>query len=330
MLLSIENILIFCLACALAASIGTSNISVAMSPSYSARVMRRKYLIILGSAAIFLGAYFLGSNVLKTISKGIVFEGTFDTKINAFTFYINSILFLILANYLHVPISTTEIVVLSVVGIGIYEKSLNTEKFLQIVLWWIATPFVIFVIAYLFEKLIYLKIVDLLSKIRENTKIVFIIKTFTVGMGVYFSFSAGTNNAANSFGIVSAYKITGIKESLFFAGLFMALGGLIFSKNIIKTVGTKITNLGLLRAAFLQFVEGTFLIIASILGIPVSVNQTITSGMMGIEFARKGKKAIENKFIITIILFWTIVPALSVLTSLSIRKIFESFKSFFV
>jgi PiT family inorganic phosphate transporter len=138
--------------------------------------------------------------------------------------------------------------------------------------------------------LIYLKIVDLLSKIRENSKIVFIIKTFTVGMGVYFSFSAGTNNAANSFGIVSAHKITGIKESLFFAGLFMALGGLIFSKNIIKTVGTKITNLGLLRAAFLQFVEGTFLIIASILGIPVSVNQTITSGMMGMSLLAKAKK----------------------------------------
>jgi phosphate/sulfate permease len=109
----------------------------------------------------------------------------------------------------------------------------------------------------------------------------------------------------------------------------MALGGLIFSKNIIKTVGTKITNLGLLRAAFLQFIEGTFLIIASILGIPLSINQTIISGMMGIEFARKGKKAIENKFIITIILFWAIVPILSVLTSLSIRKIFENFKSFF-
>jgi phosphate/sulfate permease len=66
------------------------------------------------------------------------------------------------------------------------------------------------------------------------------------------------------------------------------------------------------------------------LGIPVSINQTIISGMMGIEFARKGKKAIENKFIITIILFWATFPILSVLTSIGIRKILESFKSFFM
>jgi len=319
------DILLIALASALAVSIGTANAAVTMAPSYGARVARRRILLPLAGLSIIMGAILVGHNVMHTVGKGLIPQETLLLPQVPLAFFINSFFFITLSNVFHIPISTTEIVVLSIAGIGIAFDTLNTGKLLKILIWWTLTPVLMILIAYLFEKKVYFYLVDVIAKIKDNTKIVLLVKVFTVCMGMYFAFSAGANNAANSFGIIVGKGTLSLGKGLLFAGVFMASGAVLFARNIVKSVGEKITYLGLLRASVLEFFEATFLLIASLLGIPVSVNQTITGGMIGIEMARKGvKKAlVENNFIQRILVFWILSPLTSMLTVIGILKIVE-------
>ncbi len=324
-----ENLLI-ALAGALAISIGVANSAVAMAPSYGAKIARRRILLPLAAISIIAGAVLFGENVMHTIEKGIVPKETFFSPHVPLAFFINSFFFITLSNILHVPISTTEVVVLSIAGIGIAHDNLNTQNILKIVLWWILGPISVYLISYVFEKRFYFSLVDVIAGVRNSKVAVFLVKVFTVLMGMYFALSAGANNAGNSFGIVAGKGIVTEKEGLWFAGIFMAIGSVIFAKNIIKSVGEGITSLGLLRASVLEFLQGTFILVSTLLGIPVSVNQTLTAGMIGIETARQGvKKSIkENKFIQRIVFFWIAIPLISIFTSIAILKILEKIKLF--
>ncbi len=312
----VYDLVVIILAVSLATVIGISNVSVAMSASYGANALPRRFLVILGSISILLGAILLGERVLNTIGKGIVSQEILKLPYSTLAIFLNSLFFLTMANIFHLPESTTQIVVVAIVGIGLSEGGLNAEKFLHILAWWVAGPIATFIIGYMFEKRLYFQILEIVAKLRDDKKIIYSIRLINVAMGCYFAFSAGVNNAGNSFALVFSNNIMDARESSSIAGLFMGLGALLFSKNIMVSIGTKITHLGLLRASFLSFMEGNYLLLASFLGIPVSVNQTITSAMLGIEVAKKGKRAFtENKYIRRILLFWLVIVPLVSLTS---------------
>ena len=62
------------------------------------------------------------------------------------------ILSILAANKFKIPIATTHIVVCTIFGIGLGFNTLNIEKMIEIVAWWIATPIAIWLLNYLIGK----------------------------------------------------------------------------------------------------------------------------------------------------------------------------------
>lgn len=297
----------------LSSLMGGENGSTTMAPSYSAGVLNPRKLTILSGIAIMAGAILVGKNVVLTLGKKLVPPDILRQDFYTLCYYLNSSIYIALAVFFKVPIATTHMVTLTVVSIGLYSGELNYQRFFYILKWWIFTPFVSFLSAYLFEKYLYFRVIDFSSRFDVN-KVKNAFRFFVVLSGIYFAFSAGANNLANSMGIVSVRFNGNFYDLVLIVGsVFFGFGSFAFSPRILKAVGERIFKLGLLRASVLQFMDGTITLIASILGIPVSINETITSGFIGVSCARDGfKRTFSKKYIIMIFFFWFVIPWIAI------------------
>ena len=312
-------------ALALSSLIGGENGSTTMAPSHSAGILTPRKLTIISGLAIFLGALLLGKEVATTIGKKLTPPQILAQDKYTLVYYINSTFYLLLAVIFRVPIATTHMATLSVVSIGLYTGTLNTQKFFHILKWWFFTPTAAFLFGFLFEKFLYFRIVNFSSRFAVETIRKF-LKIGVVATGAYFAFSAGTNNLANSMGIVIVRTPDFGSKVLALGAFFFGLGAIVLSPRILKAVGKKIVELGLLRASFLQIMEGTIILSASILGIPVSINETIVGGMIGIACARDGfKKTFSKSYLLQIAFFWFFIPWIALSTGLALCWIFNSF-----
>lgn len=293
----------------LSSLIGGENGSTTMAPSHSAGVLNPRLLTILSGIAIMLGALLIGKNVAITIGKKLVPPDILKQNLYTLCYYVNSSIYIALAIFFKVPIATTHMVTLTVVSIGIHTGELNSQKFFNILKWWLFTPTLAFVGGFLFEKYIYFRLVDFSAR-YDIEKVRNVFKFFVVASGTYFAFSAGANNLANSMGVISVRFDNSYYDFILTIGsLSFGFGAVLLSPRILRAVGEKIFKLGILRASVLQVMEGTIILFASILGIPVSINETITSGIIGISCAREGfRKTLTKRYIVTIFFFWFIIP----------------------
>ncbi len=299
------------LAFSLAVTIGGSNGGTVMAAPYSARTLSPRQLCLISGVAIFLGAFFLGKNVLVTLGEKLAPSFILSQNGATLTFYINSIVYILLANILKVPIATTHIVSLSIVGIGIATDHLYLTKFIVVVCWWIATPAIAFILGYIFEKFLYFRILNFAAK-WDIRFLRMLFRFLIVVAGAYFGFSAGANNLGNSVAFLYARGYP-LDRSVLLGALFMFIGSQLFGPSIAKKAGTKIVELGLLRAIYLLSMEATIILIASFFGIPISINETMTAGMIGISAARGKLK--ENIYIRYIAFFWFAIPWIGLATA---------------
>ena len=103
--------------------------------------------------AIFLGAVIGGSEVAKTIGSGIIPQNLLTAKV-VLIILSSAALSLFIANLIGIPLSTSEITVGSIVGVGIAQQALYINNILVIAAFWVIVPAVAFTIAYILGKVI--------------------------------------------------------------------------------------------------------------------------------------------------------------------------------
>ena len=166
-----------------------------------------------------------------------------------------------IANLLKIPIATTHIVVCTMIGIGLALKEINLFKVTEIVIWWIATPLILWFSNYLIGKHLYLKIINWLASHSDEERINKILKYSLVISGCFIAFFAGSNNSANAAGPIVAINLLSASDGALLAGFFMALGALLFGGRILETVAKEITDICLIREyRFILLVESCFLL----------------------------------------------------------------------
>ena len=162
--MSILVIIALILSVFLAVNIGANNSAASMATSYGAGVRSKRQAVILIAIFSLLGAVIAGAPVVQTMGKGIVPSVILSNNVGlVFIIILIAIVFISWANIVKVPIATTHAIVCAIVGIGLFTGSLNSEKFFQIVIWWIAGPVALFLINFLIAKYYYFKIIHYLA-----------------------------------------------------------------------------------------------------------------------------------------------------------------------
>jgi len=143
----------------------------------------------------------------------------------------------------------------------------------------------------------------------------------------YIAFAHGANDVANAVsplaGIWAIYHegLIGLKAEvpiwiLVMGGTGIVIGLAVFGKNVIDTVGKKITNITPSRGFAAGFSAATIVLIFSKLGMPVSTTHTLVGAVIGVGLAR-GIGAIDMRVVNKILMSWVItIPAAAIVTAI--------------
>ncbi|MBB5172343.1 inorganic phosphate transporter [Texcoconibacillus texcoconensis] len=299
-----------------AMNIGASGAAATMGPAYgSGAVPRKRIALWLVAIGAFLGAIIGSHEVVTMVGEGIIPAQSLTVEI-AFVILLSSTLTLFLANILGIPLSTSEVTIGSIVGVGVAFQTLYVQNILIIVSLWVIIPIVAFTIAWIFGKLInyFQTRKGGREPIGKKKKwLVFLL----IAVGVFEAFAAGMNNVANAIGPVIGAGLLDETTGIWLGGAFLALGALFLGGKVLETNGKKITSLSVVQGITVSGTGGTLVTIASLFGIPVPLTQVTTSAIVGIGTADNGFQLWHQTVIKKIVKVWVVSPVFALVFSYS-------------
>jgi sulfate permease len=298
----------------LALNIGANNSAASMATAYGAGVRTKREATVMIAIFAVLGALLAGAPVVKTLGNGLVPGAIFSAHIGlVLVIFIIAAFFISWANIARVPVATTHAIVCAIVGVGLYSKSLNGEKFFEIVVWWVITPLVALLMNYLIAKYLYLKTLQSLTERFSESSINKILSVLITVSGVFVAFSAGANNSANSVGPLVGLGLMNANVGAVMAGVAMGVGAMLLGGRVLDSVGKGITEICILRAISVEFTGAAIILTASIFGVPVSLAEIVTSGIIGFSLAQQGfSVTAQNRHVVRIAFFWFVIPFVAV------------------
>ncbi|WP_308637333.1 inorganic phosphate transporter [Paenibacillus silvisoli] len=296
-----------------AMNIGASGTAASMGAAYGGGAINRKWIaLVLAAVSVFLGAYLGGGEVVKTISQGIIPSDLLTVELTI-TIIAAACLTLFIANMMAVPLSTSEVTVGSIIGVGVVYNQLYLGKILFIVSAWIILPFLAFLISYLLGKAI--QPIELLLQKKNSKRITYALTSLLIIAGCLEAFSAGMNNIANAVGPLVGANLISSSSAILWGGLFVALGVLLLGGGVLETNAKKITQLSLLKSSVVSLTAGTLVVIASLFGIPVPLTQATTMGILGVGTVNDGKAIWKSDTVKKVIKVWILSPISSLVVS---------------
>src|SRR5690625_2591862 len=172
-----------------AVNIGASGAAASMGIAYGSGAMPiKKIALIICGSGIFLGAVLGGGKVVKTIGSGIV-PGELISIHIALIILVSASITLFFANLSGIPLSTSEVTVGAVVGVGIAFQTLFVKKILIIIAFWLFIPLLAFLLAFLMNK--FFKILNNSVPVFNNfnwKKILYFLLIFIFFLLFFFDF----------------------------------------------------------------------------------------------------------------------------------------------
>lgn len=304
-----------------AMNMGGSNIAPAFAALFGAKLIDHKKAVILFTIFVVLGGVLLGYGVVKTLGGGII-PGEYMDFNTALIILLSSSVGLFIANVLRVPESTSWTTVFAISGAGLALNRLDYSVYLKIIPFWIILPLVSFGLTYFLYRVIYpprQENLHLYQALFSNEKK---LKALAFISGLYIAFAAGTNNVANAVGPLAGAGIISPFLGLVVIGPLFGLGGLVFGKRIMTTVGKEIVPLGLVSASLVSVVTASLLVFASIMGIPQSLVQLSALSVMAIGAVKHERHIVSEKATRKIFLAWTITPAIAFFLAFALTRAF--------
>lgn len=316
-------VIAFVIALFFAMNIGASGAAASMGIAYgSGAVKHRRLALLICAVGVFLGAAFGGGEVVKTLGSGIIPKDIINVNIALIILGAASVS-LFIANLLGIPLSTSEVTVGSIVGVGVAYKTVFIASLFKIVMYWIFVPIVAFLLSFLAAK--FITALEKRFPSLKGNKWTKILTILLVATGFLEAVSAGMNNVANSVGPIVAAGLISTSNGILFGGLFVALGALLLGGRVIETNGKKITELSLLQGSAVSGLGATLVIIASLFGIPVPQTQITTCSILGIGLSNKGMGIFKKEVISRLLKVWLYSPIFSLVISYNLVKLILDF-----
>ena len=129
-------------------NIGANDVANAMGTSVGSHAITMKQAVLLAAVFEFAGAFLVGGHVTETVRKGIVSTEVFQSSPEIFVLGMLSALiaagvWLNLATYLGLPVSTTHSIIGSIVGFGLLVggvSAIHWGRLFSVVMSWIISP----------------------------------------------------------------------------------------------------------------------------------------------------------------------------------------------
>ncbi|MEW6101690.1 MAG: inorganic phosphate transporter [Candidatus Omnitrophota bacterium] len=316
--------IIFLIAVFLAMNMGISGFSVSFAPSFGSNVLTKNKAALLYGLCVIAGGTLIGPRVAETLVRKIslvqinLFSGGIIMASCAATMF--------LSNLLKVPQSTSFVTVASFVGSGLYQGRVNWHTVGKILLFAAFFSLVSFALTVIIKRKIYpphngnLKLYENLFIHRQK------FKRFIVFHDMYAGFSVGTNNVANVVAPLLGFLALDKLFLFLLVSPLFGVGAYLGGKRVISSVSKDIVPVGEFSATIVSFITATFVLIASILGLPTPYVQFTTFSLLGISCVKDGFRGTCEKSIVKRILWvWVLVPVFTAALSYNLHSIFRNY-----
>jgi PiT family inorganic phosphate transporter len=283
-------------------SLGANDSANIFGTAIESRMVRFRTAAILGSIFIVLGATLEGREGIQTL-QGL----TSQTLATAVICSFGTAIAVTLMTIFKIPVSTSQAMVGSIIGLGIMQNELNVEGLGKVVACWISTPIGGMVIAVL--------LYTLLKKINDRLNLtVFsfdpIVRMLLIAGGCYGAYALGANNVANVVGVFVGTGKVDPQLASFLGGLAITSGLVTFSRSVMMTVGKGIVRLNAFSALVALLAHSITLHLYAKVGVPVSSSQAIVGAVLGIGVV-KGLHTVNRDRILRVFSGWITTPAIA-------------------
>lgn len=301
-------------------SIGANDAANSLGTAVGSKVLTLRQAIIMIVLFGFLGAYFQGEYVTKTIGKGIIPLQDLPARLQivvALVATFAACLWVVIATYWKMPISTSHSIVGAVGGAGLAIHMTPDWRVLRdIFMCWICTPIGAAVLGFL----LYGILKSVFPKIVPARHETWVLRMLIVASGCYVAFTWGANDVANATGLIAGAGVMTPKVSVILGGAAIALGIVTWGYKVIETIGSQITHLLPLMAFSAQLASGLNVQLYTLLGMPVSTSHSIVGAILGVGLVR-GVRLLNLRIMREIVVCWLATPFISGVISFVLLKI---------
>jgi PiT family inorganic phosphate transporter len=259
------------------------------------RVLRPSYAVVWAAVFNFLAAFFFGVKVATTIGKGVV-DPSVVTQFVILAGLMGAIGWNVTTWYLGLPTSSSHALIGSFAGAAIARAGVGS-----IILGGLAKIVLFIVVAPLLGLFLGLTLMTSLfwalrRQRTQPTQAVF--RRLQLVSAAFYSLSHGANDAQKTMGIIAAslaaagwlpadYEHHFPWWIILSAHAAIALGTLAGGWRIVRTMGTRITELRPIGGFCAETAGAITIFLATHLGIPVSTTHTITGAIVGVGATRR-------------------------------------------
>jgi PiT family inorganic phosphate transporter len=215
---------------------------------------------------------------------------------------------------LKLPVSTSQSVIGSILGIGILNQKINLTGLGKVFACWVGTPFGAAIIAVLLYKILSLLFNRLPLTLFKSD---ILLRLGLLIVGAYGAYALGANNVANVSAVFVGAGVLTVLQAALIGGGSIALGIMTFSKPVMETVGKRLVRIDPFCGLIVVLSLAMTMHACASLGVPVSSSQAVIGGVLGVGLI-KGMNTINKKTLLNIFSGWLLSPFVSCLLSLLI------------
>lgn len=295
----------------MAFNIAANDIGNSMGTVVGSGALKMRQALLIGALFEFIGALFLGSNVIKTVGSGIV-PPEFMSSLGAFIITVSAGIWITITILKKIPISGSDAIISSVLGYGIAYAGINHLNLVTagyIALSWITSPLIGlasgFDVYYVLRKGILKK-----RSIAYKDRLEKVFSYLQIGSSSFAALGVGAIDIAAATGAL--YVTVGASAGMdikVLGALGLVFGILIAGNRITDTIGRRITELVPTRGFSAQVSAGTITLLFASLGMPISPTQTLVGSVIGVGMAH-GTSTVKIDIIKHIATTWIVtIPA---------------------
>jgi len=316
----------------------------AMAPAVGARIFSLNTAVILGGILSVVGALTLGGGVSEKVGSDLVSQQTM-TPTMVFSVLVSMAIWLLIASISKgLPISTTQCIVGSVIGVAIAAPFLGVSGWgVEVVSWlivleifagWIISPIVGFFIAggvFWLVRRIQSRVTGLAGRERQE-------RIASYGLALFLiitSLSRGGNDVANavaplvtlpdfeapiSFG---PFLLPGLVVPLFVGGLGMAVGLIVVGRKVIKVLATEVVSLTPTSALAASISVALVMFIGTYMGFPLSGTHVLVAALIAVGWV--AQTPVQTNQVKDILISWVITVPISAIFGVALYAIINPF-----
>jgi len=260
----------------------------------SSRAFHPQTALAITAVAEFLGPFLFGVGVANTIGSQIITPGTLTLK-ELLACLIGAIIWNVITWLLGLPGSSSHALIGGMVGavlMGAGFQAIILSGLYKVLIALLASPLIGFVGGFIITRLIYFLAKNATPRIND------FFKNSQFFTAVALGLSHGTNDSQKTMGIITlSLVISGVLPAFHVplwvvavSAAAMAIGAGFGGWRMIRTLGAKFYKIRPLHSFAAQLTSSIVMISASLLGVPVSTSQVVSSAIIGVGSAERFSK----------------------------------------